>query len=814
MYMQKSHSWFFYLCAIEGVVAIATLLSIPSEGGSLSPARLALIGFIAVICIGWLYLGVSQTRKQIDRYTGKQPTYLRFYLSACVLASLVLAILIFFFRYFNPEGFLSTYQRLRPLLWYLLVLSVQFSFFFLLLQRGFYPETLASHKPIYTSALLAFCFLLLLFIFISITRLGLTPDPAYWSEPGVPMLGWGFGLALLGGIGVLLLRFSRYTDVLDVFLPIAIYLIAIILWLSVPVDVLRNSFYMPIDPQTSQPFPYSDASYYDQMAQSLLIGHPYQGDIPTRPLYIFLLTVLHLLFGENYRNIIVGQTFVLALIPVLFYFLGKKLHSSVAGVIIALFFVFREFTTLLVSSHTRVSNTKTLLVDLPTLLLLILACYFAVRWLEQKDSKSALIAGGSFGLLLLLRTQSVIVLPLVLLAAFLEFGWKSKPFYLLTSIFLLGFAVTIAPWLVHNYLQTGELAFDATFQYATIASQYAYTGNLDINSYDFAGKGVGRILLDFAFKDPAFVFGFISNHFLAAQVHSLLALPLFKTYNGIFEPLNLYWMNWDGNLEWYNILLLIIYLAVMAFGLGSAWKRWRWIGLLPLAFSLGYSLATAVGRFSGWRYDFPADWISYFYFGIGFAELLLQAVLLFGATSSSPVLPGAYRNQRPQSKGQYQELILFASLFAFLGALPWVGEMIASPRYPDQSQEFLSEKLISLSNAPSRAEIDTFLSQPDSYLQIGRVAYPRFFGREDGLASTNPWAAYAIRDYPRIGFLLLNQHASSVVFPTKRISDFPHAADAIVLGCQREDYVEAHLVALPELDTIYLSEPLTQTCSP
>jgi hypothetical protein len=119
--------------------------------------------------------------------------------------------------------------------------------------------------------------------------------------------------------------------------------------------------------------------------------------------------------------------------------------------------------------------------------------------------------------------------------------------------------VTVTPWLIHNYLQTGKLAFDATFQYATIASQYAYTGNLDINNYDFAGKGVGRILLDFAMKDPAFVFGFISNHFLAAQVHSLLALPLFKAYNGISEPINLYWMNWDGKLEWYNILLLVIY---------------------------------------------------------------------------------------------------------------------------------------------------------------------------------------------------------------------------------------------------------------
>jgi hypothetical protein len=262
---------------------------------------------------------------------------------------------------------------------------------------------------------------------------------------------------------------------------------------------------------------------------------------------------------------------------------------------------------------------------------------------------------------------------------------------------------------------------------------------------------------------------------------------------------------------------VIVYLAVIAFGLGSAWKRWRWIGLLPLAFSVGYALATAVGRFSGWRYDFPADWVAYFYFGIGVAELLLQAASAFGAIdrwSSGGAVSATDRDQRMQSKRASSELILFASLFALIGASPWLAEKIASPRYPDQSKEFLTKKLASLSNRPSLDEINAFVSQPDSFLQIGRVAYPRFFGKNDGLASTNPWAAYAIRDHARIGFLLLNQRSASVVFPSKRISNFPHAADVIVLGCRRGDYVEARLVAFPELNSFYFSDPFTQTCSP
>jgi 4-amino-4-deoxy-L-arabinose transferase-like glycosyltransferase len=141
---------------------------------------------------------------------------------------------------------------------------------------------------------------------------------------------------------------------------------------------------------------------------------------------VVFLTFLHKVFGENYSGIIFGQTFLLALIPVVFYFLGKKLHSRAAGVTIALFFIFRELTSLWITSNTRVSNSKSLLTDLPTLFLLILSCYFTFRWLESRDKKSALIAGGMFGLLMLLRTQSLLLFPFIVLAGTFVFGWRNR----------------------------------------------------------------------------------------------------------------------------------------------------------------------------------------------------------------------------------------------------------------------------------------------------------------------------------------------------------------------------------------------------
>lgn len=803
--MPKSHSWFFYLCALEGAAAIAALFLIPSEGGRISIARLALIGFIFAISIAWIALGLR--RPQV-----LEPFARPAFIVLAALLFLTLGFALFFLRYLHPENSLSTYERLSPLLWYLLILSVQLFFFLLVLHKGVHPENLASYRPVLVPAFVAFCLLFFVLVFISLTRLGVTPDPAYWGEPGVPILGWQFALILLGGLVVLWFTFVSRVSALDLLLPLIIYLLAVIVWLSVPVEVLTNSFYMPINPPTFQPFPYSDAGYYDQMAHSLLIGHPYQGTIPTRPLYIFLLTLLHLVFGENYRNIILGQTFALAAIPVVFYFLGKKLHSRAAGVVIALFFIFRELTTLLVSSNTRVSNTKSLLVDLPTLLLLILACLFTIRWLRQKTVKDALIAGGMFGLLLLLRTQSMLVLPLIVLAAILVLGWKNKASYVLSSFFFLGLLVTVLPWLTHNYIQTGQFAFDAPFQYKVIASQYAYTGNLDIDNFDFEGKGLGRVLIEFALKDPAFVFGFIANHFLATQIHGVLVLPLIKPYNGIFEPINLYWMEWKGSLEWYNLILVIFYLVVIALGLGAAWKRWRWIGLLPLAFSAGYALATAVGRFSGWRYDLPADWIWYFYFGIGVAELLLHAASLFGAPPQLNHLPEQPQQLEPAYA--YPRLALIVLFFVLVSALPWLSRYIESPRYTDQSRATLQAKIASFSDAATRQKINVFASQPEAFLQTGEILYPRFFSKENGLASTNPWPAYALRDYPRIGFLLLNQSSISVVFPTKRLPEFPHAQDVIILGCKYDEYVEARWVFFPELNSMYAAQDLPESCSP
>ncbi|HNQ93575.1 MAG TPA: hypothetical protein PKK96_04805 [Anaerolineales bacterium] len=841
--------WFYFLCSIEGAVALVALLLIPSEGASLSPARLALIVIILsfILMSAWLAIRPPQLNR-----LARTPLIL-----LVTLLSLTFSLTLFLLRYLNPESFLPLFTRLSPLLWYLLALSIQSALYLLYLKNGFHLTSFApfaSFAPFVTFALL-----LLLLIFISLTKLGITKDTAYWGEPGVPILGWQFVLSILLGAITLVYSITNYqllnhsitnsqppitqssnSPILSFLFPLSIYLTASILWLSVPIDSLKNSFYAPITPPYTTPFPYSDAGFYDYLSQSLLIGTDYLGNIAPRPLYVTFLAALHFLFGQDYVKVIAAQTLVFALFPVALYFLGAKLHSRAAGVTVALFAIFRELTTLWISSNTRTASTKMFITDFATSMGIAFVMLVVIRWLERRDVKSAIIAGGSFGLLLLLRTQSLIILPFVFILAFFAYQQKApdavrfaqqivrqagrhdlpnksnrrmnflgklylKDWLIACVAFGLVMTATITPWLIHNYRIVGAFAFDDPSQMAVIFSQYSFEGNLDISQFDFEKESLGDRLLTFTLENPGFVAGFVTNHFLNTEIGGLLSLPLIEPFNGLRAPVNLYWIEWNGTLEWYNLALLICYLAIIAIGLGAAWHRFKWVGLTLLAFNVGYALANGISRFSSWRYNLPVDWIVYFYFGVGAMEILAWVASFFGANISKMFSISTVELKQETFKPKQ---ILLVGAFVLLGSLPWLAEGIAQPRYTSTAEELKAQVV---AHDPALTQ---FLSQPNSLILEGETLYPRFFRRNDGIFSTTPWAIYSVRDFSRLGFIVLNDSADSVIFPADSPIKLTHGADVIVVGCQRENYVEARWLFFPELNETYQTESLNDLCEP
>ncbi len=799
--------WFFFTTAFESLLAILLLSLVPSESG-LSLARLSLLAILTLFFFVGIYLGYI-ARRDSSRFdlTARTP----FILSAALL-SLASSLILFLLRYLNPERFLPYYERLSPLLWYLLIIGFQSAIFLTFVKNGFHPQELSKRKPVYLSALIAFSLLLFIFLFVAITKIGITPDTAYWGEPGVAILGWQFVLSILAGFTFLIhatRNRQNATFNLQLATPVFIYLTAATLWLSVPVEVLQNSFYAPITPPTNIPLPYSDAGFYDYLSQSLLIGSNYLGSIPPRPFYVTFLAVLHFFFGQNYPAIIAAQTLVLALFPVALYFLAKKLHSPAAGVTVALFAIFRELVGLWISSNTRVANSKIFTTDFPTAMALAVLCLVLIWWLERRDLKSTLVAGGFFGLVLLFRTQSLLVLPVVFVLAWFVYQRKTKEWIIAGVIFAIAMTLTVLPWLAHNYTVVGQFTFDDPRQSAIIYSQYSFTGNLDLSQFDPAKESVGHRIVSFTLENPAYVAGFFTSHILNTEISGLLALPLIENFEGLSAPVNLYWVTWDGTLAWYNLALLLIYLAIIAVGFGATWRRAGWIGLLPLAVNLGYTLANGISRFSSWRYNLPVDWVIYFYFAIGAMEILGALTLLFGAKAEK-IFP---TNIQPETKSialrDFRPQVAFILLaFMVTGSLPWFAKGLAQPRYI-ASQNELIVKLES--SGYSAEEVRAFLAQPGTVLVEGRMLYPRLYRRNEGMSSAHPWAVYAVKDFSRIGFLLINDQRRDMIFVTKELLDFPQGADAIVLACQSDGYFDVRVVDFGTHS--YQNSPLSNPCA-
>ncbi len=112
--------------------------------------------------------------------------------------------------------YLAYAQRLSPLLVYIAVLSLQTACLIALIHRGHIQKLVNLEKPFLKTWSLVFSGLILLFIAISVTRLGLTPDPVGWGKPTVPLLEWQIWLGILFCLLFRLFggstRFKRITD--------------------------------------------------------------------------------------------------------------------------------------------------------------------------------------------------------------------------------------------------------------------------------------------------------------------------------------------------------------------------------------------------------------------------------------------------------------------------------------------------------------------------------------------------------------------------------------------------------------------------
>ena len=663
-------------------------------------------------------------------------------------------------------------------------------------------------------------FLALSCLLVVVTGLDVQPDTVgSWGKPGVPLMEWQIGLAALLslGFGWVCLRYLHGKRE-NLWICLAIWVLAAALWAGHP--LIPGYFATPGRLPNNEIYPFSDGATYDQYAQSLLVGGGFLGDsIPQRPLYLVFLAGLHLLAGQNYLRVILLQTLVLALFPVLLFCIGSELHSRPAGYMAALLVIFREMTTIQSAPFTdNISYSKLYFSELPTALCLAASLWFFMRW--TKDPRrwpSATASGGFLGMAMLIRTQSFAVLPLILLTALLWMGTKNWKIWLrgvlLTSF---GLVVCLAPWYVRNWRIAGGLALDNPASQTMVLAQRYNDIPFDSVIPQLAGESVSQysarlthMAVQGILQHPIEAARAIAGHFVNNEMGSLLVIPIrFKIldFKELIWPSMPFWQFWDGSFTTAEALIILANLGIIAAGLAAATKRFGAAGLSPLLVNLTYNFSTAVFRSSGERFLLPVDWVVLLYYALGAAQIAMGCLSLFrGATSStSGVQDRPARSETtsapPTSFTHFWQVGLTGLVFLLVGLSLPLSEVVFPVRYPMQSAEQMKNRLeLTLKEgklAGQENAVTHFLQQPGVTLISGRALYPRFYAKGENEPKTGK-TGYAGLNFARLVFSVVGSKNPLAVLPIDQSPGyFPNAADVLMAGCMKDHYFQAVVVSV------------------
>jgi hypothetical protein len=660
-----------------------------------------------------------------------------------------------------PLAFWASLSGLEWCIWQILARKTDFS--------GIRPLLVSTSKILFLFAIVG--------VIVFFTRWGLSPtkDGAF-GDPPTPVLEWQILFTVILGAAALLTESRWNLKKTDVILFFLVYLFTCLLWLADP--LIPGFFATPPRPPNFEPYPFSDPLIYAQYSQSALVGDGFLWpDIPTRPFYVMLLTWMYALVGQSYYHVIVLQTILLAFFPALLYLLGRELNSRPLGLMLALLAILRDMT----ANHSapfalNYSYSKLFLSELPTALFLVIFVILIIRWIKApKPFWFSLMTGGVLGIASLIRLQSAVLLvPAALITLFPL--WKTRRVEWLRGILLITLGMTLAfsPWLLRNYFAAGGLVLDNPIsQSMTFARRWSGDNgnslipqNPDETTAQYVSR-MNRIAIDSFRREPGRILNSAANHFFNNLISSIYIFPVRDRLESPAEllwPQHAFWQTRDR-----SPLLTTFYVLLLALGLASAWTSHRWIGLLPLMFSLAYHAWTAFFLSSGSRFLIPIDWTWYLYYALGLLTLLklaLSGIYDFRWNSNFDVhkIPSLERRQP-----EWQKVALTAGLVLVVGSSLPLTELIFPQRYPVLTQEQLTRSF----QVPR---------QENEIIVYGRAIYPRYYAAGDGEPGTAK-PGYAPTDEARLVFWLVGPKAGLVIFRFESAPEFfPEASDVWIIG--------------------------------
>jgi len=730
---------------------------------------------------------------------------------------------------FYRAGMLAVHwARIRPAMVFILLTSIA-TLIIIFIQRSNFTIQDSKISKTFKLSLALFLLSMLLIGIMLYSGFGVSAAEDYWYGAGVPILASQLIAAILGGILFLQIEKRWQFRRTDLIVFLLIYAVTAALWAREP---LQKSFLFigPYAPNRVL-YPFADAALFDTASQFALIGQHflfYNVQFFERALYISFLVYLHSLVGQDYGQLMAAQAAIFAIFPALVYLVGRSLNIRAIGFTAAIIAMLRGINSIAASNMIDMANPKMMLTDFPTAIGMVLIVLLTVEWLKRPQQKwfYAVWIGGIIGLTVMLRTNSLVLLFFIPLYAFFKFLPKWKTW--LVSSFLLFFAVfaVTLPWELRNQSLGGQLysSIFAKFQ-NVIQQRYAPPSgpdsflpqeqSLSFVSFKqlqaFAALSEGD--LGQAKKPCDKVTCFVPNHFLHNILTSILVLPTSPILDDLRHTVREsfpYWdPRWKGTFTIPSLLLFALNIFFITLGIIVAWKQWQFVGLSPLAIFMFYDLSNGFARTSGGRYIVPIDWIVTIYFLIGVFQ-----VITFAANALGFKWPffTEYVEQKP-SKQNFtandlsKTVVILAILFG-VGALIPLAETLHENRYQNfDISKALREHETQISSAGlNLEEINTFLQNPNAEISVGRALYPRYYIENEGEVHFYP---VVVMGFPRTTFTLIGPKGEQgILLPGDKPRYFPHAVDAIVLGCKEQFYVDAlAVIILDEKGSIYTRSP-------
>ena len=774
-----------------------------------SVARIILLGIAASLAGGSLFLyfrfdGFNKKRNGFDfsqRLWLWDLNYVVFLFSIW-LAPLVIVILS------NIPGNTANIayaERLSPLAFWFALSGIEFVFFFVSTQWDAAEQIFQEQQALIKSTTVILLLLFLVGVIVVVTKIGITPVMD-WGGPAVPFFEWQI---LLVSLILLVLAFlpRKVLEIREKWIVIGVYLITLGLWLSQPV----NPAYFATAPRAPnyEIYPFSDGLVYGQYAQSALVGNGFlYPEVPSRPFYLAILTWLHVIAGPDYSHVIILQTILLGLFPVLLYVIGREFGGRPAGIALALLVVFRDMNTNLAAPFSSsVTYSKLFFSEIPTALIIGAVTILCMRWVHSAKPPTwlPLLTGGFLGVATLIRSQSLILIVVILFLSLLV-QHTFKQWLISSGYLVVGLLIVLLPWMIRNDLVSGGFVLDNPFtQTMTMTRRWkGIEGNVILPrlSNETDAEYSSRMLSEAIWvlrNKPGFILETAANHFVNNEVDSLRAFPIRDEILSAQEITTPQHAFWEKPLAARQLPLFAFNLLIFSVGLAAAFHYRGLPGLLPLGFGMAYNAWSALFFTSGGRFIVPLDWSVFLYQVCGL--ILLGGLILSFTNGARENISIWLQNMKVDAKPVFIEardshrLVLTFILILFLGLFLPLTENAFPKKYPPLPQAQIAAKI--------------GIPLQDGEVAIyGRAIYPRYYEAGDGEPETAK-TGYAPADQARLVFFVVGSTNTLVVFDLPSVPDFfPNTADVIMIGTVKENYFAPRVVkVIKGLNSeIYLNE--------